>query len=93
MTATARASLDDLRRALRRLGHVVVAFSGGADSSFLAKMAHDTLGWDAVLCATALSPSLAGAEEADCRALADGEGERFEQPDLVTALCETGADV
>src|SRR5580704_11202200 len=77
VTATARASLDDLRRALRRLGHVVVAFSGGADSSFLAKMAHDTLGWDAVLCATALSPSLAGAEEADCRALADEWGLRW----------------
>ena len=77
MTATAQASLDDLRLALRRLGHVVVAFSGGADSSLLAKMAHDTLGRDAVLCATALSPSLAGAEEADCRALADEWGLRW----------------
>jgi uncharacterized protein len=50
---------------------VVVAFSGGADSSLLAKVAQDTLGRDAVLCVTALSPSLAGAEEADCRSLAD----------------------
>ena len=56
---------------------MVVAFSGGADSSFLAKVAHDTLGRDAVLCATALSPSLAGAEEADCRALADEWGLRW----------------
>jgi pyridinium-3,5-biscarboxylic acid mononucleotide sulfurtransferase len=71
------ASLDGLRGVLQGLGRVVVAFSGGADSSFLAKVAHDTLGRDAVLCATALSPSLAGAEEADCRALSAEWGLRW----------------
>ncbi len=49
---------------------VVVAFSGGADSSFLAWVATDTLGRDRALCATAVSPSLAPHELADCRALA-----------------------
>jgi pyridinium-3,5-biscarboxylic acid mononucleotide sulfurtransferase len=65
-----RASLDDLKDRLHELGRVVVAFSGGADSSLLAKVAHDTLGRASVLCATALSPSLAGSETDDCRALA-----------------------
>ncbi len=49
---------------------VVVAFSGGADSAFLARMATVTLGPERALCATAVSPSLAAAELADCRALA-----------------------
>jgi uncharacterized protein len=65
------ASLRDLQSELRALERVVVAFSGGADSSLLAKVAHDTLGRDRVLCATAVSPSLARTEADDCRALAE----------------------
>ena len=63
-----------LRRSLRDLDHVVVAFSGGADSAFLAWVATDTLGPDRVVAATAVSPSLAPSELADCRCLAEEWG-------------------
>jgi pyridinium-3,5-biscarboxylic acid mononucleotide sulfurtransferase len=55
---------------LVRLERLVVAFSGGADSAFLAAFASQTLGRERVHAVTAVSPSLAGDEEADCRALA-----------------------
>jgi uncharacterized protein len=69
--------LEDLQSEIRSIGPVVVAFSGGADSAFLAKVAHDTLGPDRVVCATAISASLAPEEEQDCRALAREWGLRW----------------
>jgi pyridinium-3,5-biscarboxylic acid mononucleotide sulfurtransferase len=69
--------LEGLRAELCRLERVVVAFSGGADSSFLAWIAQDTLGADAVHSVTAISASLAPDEEADCRALASEWGLRW----------------
>jgi uncharacterized protein len=62
--------VEVLEARLRALGAVVVAFSGGADSAFLAWVAHRTLGPDRCVAVTAVSPSLAGDELNDCRALA-----------------------
>jgi uncharacterized protein len=62
--------LAQLRSALERYDRVVVAFSGGADSAFLAWVANDTLGPDRAIAVTAVSPSLAGFERDDCRTLA-----------------------
>ena len=71
--------MDRLRRSLQDLGRVVVAFSGGADSAFLARVAHDTLGADRVHVVTAVSPSLAGDERDDAAALADEWGLRWSE--------------
>jgi uncharacterized protein len=71
------ADLQGLRDHLRDLAPVVTAFSGGADSSLLAWIAHDTLGPDLATAATAVSPSLARDERDDCRGLAARWGLRW----------------
>ena len=74
MIDTKLAALSD---ELVGLGRVVVAFSGGADSAFLAAVANTALGADRAHAVTAVSPSLAGAEHDDCRVLAAELGLRW----------------
>ena len=48
-----------LKKSLAELGRVVVAYSGGVDSTFLLKVTVDTLGTENVLACIGVSPSLA----------------------------------
>jgi pyridinium-3,5-biscarboxylic acid mononucleotide sulfurtransferase len=63
------ARLAGLRRILEGYGNVVVAFSGGVDSSLLLKVAGDILG-GAVYAVIASSPTYPGREIKGARALA-----------------------
>lgn len=42
------AGLERLRHSIKKLGSVIIAYSGGVDSSLVAKVAHDELGKNAV---------------------------------------------
>jgi uncharacterized protein len=83
-----RANLDVLRGGLRRHDALVVAYSGGADSAFLAVVAHQALR-DRMVAVTAVSPSLAAAERSDAAAFAAEHG--FRHVEVETDELESAA--
>jgi uncharacterized protein len=66
--------IEDARAILMGLGRVVVAFSGGVDSTLLLALSSETLGTENVLAAVGISPSLPSGERGQARRLAESVG-------------------
>ena len=75
MMDTLNAKFARLRATFAPMSNVIVAFSGGVDSSFVLKVAHDTLG-DRVLALTTTSPTMPAQDRLSAIAIAGQIGAR-----------------
>jgi uncharacterized protein len=71
---TTQSKFKHLKESLKKMGKVLVAFSGGVDSTFLLKVAHDTLGSEKVLAITADSETYPQTERKEALRLAKNMG-------------------
>lgn len=67
--------LEELKAVIRGIGPCVLAFSGGVDSTFLARVCRDTLG-DGVTAVTMVTPLFPAREKQDARRFARAMGIR-----------------
>jgi uncharacterized protein len=75
MSHALSAKFARLRETFAAMSDVIVAFSGGVDSSFVLKLAHDTLG-DRVLALTTTSPTMPEQDKLSAIAIAGQIGAR-----------------
>jgi|SRR6266700_2227992 len=71
--------LDRAREIVRSLGSVLVAYSGGVDSTLLLRLAIDELGAGRAVAVLASSPAYPEEEQEEARALARALGARLEE--------------
>ena len=72
LTTLQQEKYENLKSYLKELGSVAVAFSGGVDSTFLLKVAHDVLG-DKCIAVTAVSCSFPKRELGEAKAFCEKE--------------------